>query len=73
MPQRERFTHLQVKSDSKVLVDMVTGKRNQWQSVKPGYEIRYCTDTSIRKFFKNQDTIRLRYVNKKNYIIKYTI
>jgi len=32
--------------------------------VKPGYEIRYGYDTApIQKNFKNQDTIRLGYVN----------
>ena len=35
--------------------------------------IRYCIDTPIQKNFKNQDTIRLEYVNKQNYIIKCTI
>jgi len=41
--------------------------------VRDTIRIRYYTDTPIRKNFKNQDTIRLRYVNKKNYIIKCTI
>jgi hypothetical protein len=33
--------------------------------IRDTIRIRYCTDTPIRKNFKNQDTIRLGYVNKK--------